>query len=78
MATYIVVLEIETDPTEKAPSRWNWAELLDTPHRAACIKEIQVEDAPSDAQYELFRDLTDDYANAVRQEVGYYDNEEAE
>lgn len=76
MSTYIVVLEIETDPTEKVPSRWNWAELLDTPHRAACIKAIQVEDEPSDEQYELFRDITDDYERAVLQEVGFYDEAE--
>jgi hypothetical protein len=72
MATYIVVLEIEVDPSEKAPNRWNWGELLDSPHRAASIKAIRVEDNPSDQQYELFRDITDDYERAVRQEVGYY------
>lgn len=70
MRTFVTVLVLEVDETEGNPANWDWSEIINTPGSVHAPQTVELEPEPTDAQVELFVNLTLDYRNAVRDTLG--------
>ena len=52
MAHYLITLVVETEPGEGSPRKWDWQELIDSPHGVAVVACSSLDDEPDEGQVE--------------------------
>lgn len=70
MATYAIVLVVDTDPGEKNPLDWNWTDILDTPEPVVALRSVEIKSDPSDKDVLTMDMLAQDFIKAVGAEIG--------
>jgi hypothetical protein len=70
MATYAIVLVVDTDPGEKDPLDWNWTDILDTPEPVVALRSVEIKSDPSDKDVLTMDMLAQDFIKAVGAEIG--------
>lgn len=70
MRTFVQVLILELDETEGNPANWDWTEIIDTPGVATALHTVEIEPNPTDEQVNVVAQLSNNYRDAVRREIG--------
>jgi hypothetical protein len=70
MATFAIVLVVDTDPGEKDPLDWNWTDILDTPEPVVALRSVEIKSDPSDKDVLAMDMLAQDFIKAVGAEIG--------
>lgn len=50
MATFAVVLVIETDATDGDPVDWRWQDIIDIPGSVGAVRSVSIPDEPNPRQ----------------------------
>lgn len=70
MATYAIVLVVDTDPGEKDPLDWNWTDIIDSPEPVTALRSVQIKSDPSNDDVVLMDSLAREFIKAVGAEIG--------
>jgi len=70
MATFAIVLVVDTDPGEKDPLDWNWTDILDTPEPVVALRSVEIKSDPSDKDVLTMDMLAREFIKAVGAEIG--------